>query len=94
MSLTLKDLDYVLELAHLQIPQEDKAKYLGQLQKILGHMDNLNRLPLDHFEPATSPDWADPFFREDVVMPHQDLLLEKNAPAWEDGCFQVPKMGE
>ena len=94
MSLTFKDLDYVIELAHLDIPQEDKEKYLSQLQKILGHMDSLNRLPLDAYAPATSPDWSDPFFREDVVKPHAELLLEENAPAWEDGCFQVPKMGE
>ena len=87
MSLKTKDLDYVIELSHLEIPQENKEKYLTQLQNILGHMDSLNRMPLEDYAPATSPEWSDTFLREDVILPHQSLLLEKNAPALPHGSL-------
>ncbi len=94
MSLSMNDLDYVIELAHLDIAFQDKETYLGQLQTILGHMDNLNRMDLSGLQPTCYGEIEAPFYREDVVVSHSDLSLETNAPRWEDGCFHVPKMGE
>ena len=52
-------------------------------------MDSLN---LDNVEPSTFGLANAQDLREDTVVAQQDLLLEKNAPEWDDGCFSVPKI--
>ena len=93
MTLSMQDLDYVLELSHLEITPQAKEQYLLQLQSILGHMEALNKLDLDATQPTYYGDVEASSYREDEVVPQENLLLEENAPRWENGCFQVPKIG-
>ena len=91
MSLQLSDLDRIATLSHLYLTEEERQMYLGQLQLVLGHMDALNQLSVPAFAaevPTATPE------RDDVVTGQPDLLLSKNAPHWEAGCFRVPKMLE
>jgi aspartyl-tRNA(Asn)/glutamyl-tRNA(Gln) amidotransferase subunit C len=92
MSLSLKDLEHTLKLAHLNIKPEEKKKYLSQLQDVVGHMDQLQSLDLTGIEPSSYANDQGTTLREDVVVETTGLLLEKNAPRWENGCFRVPKI--
>ncbi len=90
MSLQLSDIDHLMTLSHLSGSQDEKERYLGQLQNILKHMDVLNAVSFDSLPDQAQ---AEPtLLREDVVLPHQDLTLDTIAPVWENECFRVPKI--
>ena len=90
MTIQFSDLDQVSKLSHLKFSEQERADYLSQLQSILGHMDELNQLELPELGQDLSIETP---LREDIVIATQ-LPLEKNAPSWEENCFQVPKMLE
>ena len=92
MSLTMEDLEHVIKLAHLEVDPAEKEKYLKQLTNILGYMEQLNELDLSNIDPSSYASDRGTFLREDEVKQSEDLLLEKNAPKWENGCFRVPKI--
>ena len=86
-------LERAIKLANLQISPEEQAKYILQVEKILDYMQILNQLDSAdcesyfHFENQEST-----LFREDQIQQFSGLNLEKNAPDWEDGFFQVPQI--
>ena len=43
MSISKDDLEHVLNLAHLEIPEDEKAEYLPQLTKVIDNMDVLEK---------------------------------------------------
>lgn len=92
MALELTELDRAIQLAHLDVDAEKKALYFSQIQVILTYMDQLNALDLSDVSPSAHAHDEGTVLREDVVVTHTDLLLEENAPAWEDGVFMVPKI--
>jgi aspartyl-tRNA(Asn)/glutamyl-tRNA(Gln) amidotransferase subunit C len=89
MSLSLEDLDHVASLAHLTLTDDERHRYLGQLQSILDNMGVLNQLALDDTLELAKTDTPE---RSDTILPHQNIRLEGNAPQWESGYFVVPKM--
>lgn len=92
MTFSENELDHVIHLAHLTVEPEQKATYLKQLQDILGYMNTLNQLDLEG-EPASHHDEeASTLLREDVVIESTDLLLEHNAPKWDENAFEVPRI--
>ena len=92
MSLKIKDLDHVLKLAHLEIPEDEKPSYLEALNNTLDHMQAMDELPLDGVDASAYARSDSHFQREDTPSAKQDLFLEKNAPEWEEGCFSVPRI--
>ena len=46
-----KTLEYIAELSRLELPEEEKADMLEQMQKILDYMDLLNSVDTDATEP-------------------------------------------
>ncbi|MBT5856071.1 Asp-tRNA(Asn)/Glu-tRNA(Gln) amidotransferase subunit GatC [bacterium] len=91
MSISESDLDRVLKLSHLHIPDSEKADYVAQLDKVLGHMDNINQLNLDDLEPSAWANATATPARKDVVV-KAELDLETNAPEWVDHSFRVPSI--
>lgn len=92
MSLEMNDLEKVLKLAHLDISKEEKLLYLGQLHSILEYMTVLEAMPLDDVEPSAYANNQAQYLREDKVENQGDLLLQVNAPEWEDDSFSVPQI--
>jgi aspartyl/glutamyl-tRNA(Asn/Gln) amidotransferase C subunit len=92
MSLQLSDINHLLTLSHLSCTETEKETYLGQLQNILGHINVLKGLPLNDQEGEKNS--GSTLLRDDVVLPKHDLHLNNIAPAWENGCFRVPKILE
>lgn len=92
MSLSKDDITHVANLAHLEVSEDEKDAYLGQLQSIFGHMETLNSIDLSDVKPTThSIDVATPL-RDDVVVVQDDLFLAQNAPDWDGQGFRVPKI--
>ena len=90
------DIDYVANLARIELNEEEKAKLGGQLEDILGHFDELSAVDVDGVEPmahahAVSNVWRQgdtpgPVFDPEVVI--------RMAPESRDNQVVVPKVVE
>ena len=93
MSVSMKDVEHVAELARLTFSDEEKQKLTGQLNDILQYMEQLNRLNTDAVEPLSHVIELSNVFREDAVKPsnpREEAL--RNAPAKTEKFFKVPKV--
>lgn len=103
MKITEKDVQYVAELANLELTSEEQERMVRDMNSILGHIDKLNELDTSNVEPMTSPalrvakDGAPEHeaMREDMVKPCLDRgEVMKIAPATDGQFFKVPKVIE
>jgi aspartyl-tRNA(Asn)/glutamyl-tRNA(Gln) amidotransferase subunit C len=53
MKVTEKDVDYVADLASLELTADERVRMLHDLNSILGYIDRLNELNTDKVEPMT-----------------------------------------
>ena len=95
MKISKETVEYVANLARLSLTDEQKIKMIDDLDKILEHVDKLNKLDTSGVEPTAHILPIKNVFREDVIQPSYDReVILKNAPMQEDGCFKVPKIVE
>ena len=95
MSITLKDVDHVANLARLELSDSEKAQFTDQLNAILKYAEKLNELNTDHVEPTSHVFELVNVMREDVQK--ESLSIEKvllNAPDEEDDQIKVPAVLE
>lgn len=95
MSVTKDDVRKVARLSRIAVPEERLDELAGELNGILGWIDQLNEVDVDGVEPMTSVVETTLPMRDDVVTDGniQDQVLA-NAPRSEDGFFVVPKSVE
>lgn len=95
MSITVKDVEHVANLARLDLSDAEKEQLTGQLNAILEYAGKLNELDTNGIEPTSHVLPLYNVMREDEVKP--SLPAEKallNAPEEEDGHFKVPAVLE
>ncbi|WP_010277370.1 Asp-tRNA(Asn)/Glu-tRNA(Gln) amidotransferase subunit GatC [Paenibacillus senegalensis] len=95
MSISIQDVEHVAKLARLELSEEEKQTFTGQLNAILKYAEQLNELDTDGVEPTSHVVPVSNVLREDVNRP--SLPVEKvflNAPEEEDGQFKVPAVLE
>jgi aspartyl-tRNA(Asn)/glutamyl-tRNA(Gln) amidotransferase subunit C len=95
MSITLKDVEHVANLARLELNENEKRQFTEQLNAILKYAEQLNQLDTDNVEPTSHPMPLSNVMREDEARPSwpiEKVLL--NAPDEEDGQFKVPAVLE
>ena len=93
MSVTLKDVEHVAELARLSFSEEEKVRLTGELNTVLAYMEQLNRLDTANVEPLSRVISLENVFRDDVQAPgvtREEAL--RNAPARSEEFFRVPKV--
>ena len=98
MVFTEKDVRYVADLAHLELTEEEVAKYLPQLDSILQYVQKLNELDTSAVEPmaqVTYPGSQNAALRADQSQHNftQEQALA-NAPEPGAGSFKVPQVIE
>ena len=95
MSVNKDDVRKVARLSRIAVPEDRLDELAGELNGILGWIDQLNEVDISDVEPMTSVVETKLPMREDVVtdgnIPDQVLA---NAPRTEDGFFIVPKSVE
>lgn len=91
--LTVKDVEYVAELAHLTLDGATKERLAQELGSILEYMDKLNELDTSQVEPMMHALEMTNVFRCDEVQPSlsRDVALQ-NAPKTDGEYFLVPKI--
>ena len=95
MPLSPQDVEHIAKLARLNLTDEQKARYRGQLEAILDHVARLQELDTTDVPPTTSISARQMPLRTDEPYPglaKDDLL--KNAPQQDDGQFKIPPVFE
>ena len=93
MSVSLKDLEKIAQLARLTLKEEDKGKFLEQVNQILKYVEKLNEVNTEGVEPLSHSMDLVNVMRDDLEKPSlsQKEALE-NAPVKNDKFFRVPKV--
>ena len=95
MKLSSQEVEYVANLARLEISDEEKEKFTSQLNDILLYIDKLNKLDTEGVAPMSHAIALTNAFREDKIA--DSLGTEKslaNAPDARGEFFRVPKVIE
>jgi aspartyl-tRNA(Asn)/glutamyl-tRNA(Gln) amidotransferase subunit C len=95
MSLTLKEVEHIAELARLDLSETEKEQYREQLSAILDYATSLQDLDTTGIPPTASVLPERSVLRNDEVgacLDPEELL--RNAPRKNDGQFQVPAVME
>ncbi|MCB1418436.1 MAG: Asp-tRNA(Asn)/Glu-tRNA(Gln) amidotransferase subunit GatC [Notoacmeibacter sp.] len=95
MSVDLATVKRVAHLARIAVSEEEASRMTGELNSILGFVEQLDEVKVDGVEPMTSVIPMEMRKRQDMVTDGakaDDIVA--NAPATEDHFFQVPKVVE
>ena len=95
MSVDLATVKRVARLARLAVSEEDAQKMMGELNGILGFVEQLSEVNVKDVEPMTSVTPMVMRKRADVVTDGDkadDIVA--NAPATTENFFMVPKVVE
>jgi aspartyl-tRNA(Asn)/glutamyl-tRNA(Gln) amidotransferase subunit C len=95
MSLTLKQVEEIAELARLDLSRGEKERFRDQLSAILDYAERLQQLDTSDVPPTAQVTGLVGVMREDVITASftQDEALA-NAPRDQDGFFAVPTVLE
>ncbi len=95
MSVDIATVKRVAHLARIAVTDEDAQRMTGELNAILGFVEQLDEVDVSGVEPMTSVIPIDMKKREDVVTDGDkadDIVA--NAPATDENFFLVPKVVE
>jgi aspartyl-tRNA(Asn)/glutamyl-tRNA(Gln) amidotransferase subunit C len=85
----------VARLARIKVPEDNLARLEGELNSILGWIEQLNEVDVSGVPPLTSVVSVKMKMRKDEVADgNRPKDVVKNAPAEEDDFFLVPKVLE
>ena len=95
MSVDLQTVKRVARLARIAVSEEDAERMTGELNAILGFVEQLNEVDVSGVEPMTSVTPMEMKKRQDVVTDgNKPADIVTNAPATEENFFLVPKVVE
>jgi aspartyl-tRNA(Asn)/glutamyl-tRNA(Gln) amidotransferase subunit C len=95
MHISVADVEHVARLARLELSEEEKNLFAGQMGAILGYVEKLMELNTEGILPTSHAVPMENAFREDAVCP--SIGIEKalaNAPDRVDSFYRVPKVIE
>lgn len=95
MSVDLQTVKRVAHLARIAVSDEDAERMTGELNVILGFVEQLNEVDVSGVEPMTSVIPMEMKKRQDAVTDGgkaDDIVA--NAPATQENFFLVPKVVE
>jgi len=95
MKITRAEVEHVAVLARLELTEEEKEMFTGQMDAMLAYVDKLNEVNTDGVVPTSHAVPMENAFREDLVRPSigVDAALA-NAPDRVESFFRVPKVIE
>jgi aspartyl-tRNA(Asn)/glutamyl-tRNA(Gln) amidotransferase subunit C len=95
MSVDAATVKRVAHLARIALPEEEVARMQGELNAILGFVDELSKVDVGGVEPMTSVTPMRLKQRADMVTDGGDAdAIIANAPMSDDHFFVVPKVVE
>jgi len=95
MKIDVEKVRYVADLARLELVPGEEERLTGQLNAILGYMDQLAEVDTAGVEPTSHVLPLTNVLRDDLPQPGLTTAEAlANAPAAEQGHFAVPKIIE
>jgi len=95
MSVDTDTVKRVARLARIKVSEEDATRMTGELNAILGFVEQLDEVNIEGVEPLTSVVETTMKKRADGVTDGNKAAdITVNAPASEDNFFMVPKVVE
>ncbi len=95
MKITVADVEHVARLARLELGEDEKILFAGQMDAILGYVEKLKELDTDGIIPTSHAVPVENAFREDKAIPAIGIELAlANAPDRVDSFYRVPKVIE
>ena len=95
MSVDLATVKRVARLSRIAVTDEEAERMMGELNGILGFVEQLSEVDVSGVEPMTSVTPMEMRKREDVVNDGNKAdAIVANAPASDRNFFQVPKVVE
>ncbi len=89
------DVKYIAHLARLALTPEEEIKLGAQLGHILGYIEKLNQVEISQVEPTAH---AMPLMNvtrpDEIQLSLTNAEALRNAPAFANGLFLVPKIVE
>ena len=95
MSVDIATVKRVAHLARIAVSEEDASRMAGELNTILGFVEQLNEVDVTGVEPMTSVIPMAMKKRQDAVTDGNKAAdIIANAPATDENFFLVPKVVE
>jgi aspartyl-tRNA(Asn)/glutamyl-tRNA(Gln) amidotransferase subunit C len=95
MSVTKDDVRKVARLARIEVAEDRLDPLAGELNGILGWIEQLNEVDVDGVEAMTTPvEMALPWRDDAITDGNRQADILANAPRTQDGFFVVPKVVE
>lgn len=95
MSVDANTVRRIARLARLALPESDVPAMQGEINAILGFVEQLGEVDVEGVEPMTSVTPMALKMRDDIVTAGGEAdRVTKNAPQSEDHYFLVPKVVE
>ncbi|PSH67781.1 Asp-tRNA(Asn)/Glu-tRNA(Gln) amidotransferase GatCAB subunit C [Phyllobacterium brassicacearum] len=95
MSVDISTVKRVAHLARIAVSEDDATRMTGQLNAILGFVEQLNEVNVEGVEPMTSVTPMAMKKRQDQVNDGDKAAdIVANAPIHEENFFVVPKVVE
>ena len=95
MKITRAEVEHVARLARLELTEEEKDTFTGQMDAILAYVEKLNELDTTGIVPTAHAVPMENAFRADEIRPSigvENALA--NAPGRMEDFFRVPKVIE
>jgi aspartyl-tRNA(Asn)/glutamyl-tRNA(Gln) amidotransferase subunit C len=89
MKISATDVEYVAQLANLEVEDDEKQRLADQLSRIVDYVEQLEGLDTEHVEPTSQVNAEVPHVvREDRVEPRTG----SSEAATRVGLFKVPRV--
>ena len=93
MKISSQEVEYVANLARLEVTDKEKEKFTAQLNDILLYIDKLNELDTKGVEPMSHAIAVTNAFREDKILDSIGTEISlTTAPDARGEFFRVPKV--
>ncbi len=89
-----KTLEYLAELGRIKLAESEKSKLLKDLQEILNHFQELEKLDTTNIEPMSGGTFEQNIFREDEIKEEQKEKPIEAFPKKENNFLKIPPVFE
>ena len=95
MKITISDVEHVARLARLELDEEEKKLFAGQMGAIFDYVEKLKDLNTDDILPTSHAVPVENAFRDDEICPSIGVAKAlANAPDRVESFYRVPKVME
>lgn len=95
MAIELSDVSRAAHLARLGLSDNDAARYVDDLSRILEMVDTLSSVDTEGVAPLAHPlDATQPLRSDEVTEPDRRALNQASAPSVTNGLYLVPRVVE